>query len=440
MGDSVNLTLSGDGSLSSVGGSENSTSLSLVAQDTGAAPTAFAVYRAPSNFSRGTPTNDDNIDQRTVSFQANLPDGTAITCPLTILRPPIMLVHGIWGSRRDWRSFTPLINDTSRKFYVGYADYNVDLHGGVTASVPGYTPEVLRDIRGNALGFDYAAPRVLDQIRQHIEDFRRDKQAAATQVDVIAHSMGGDISRTLINLPRYTGSRSFGAGYIHKVITIGTPHQGSQLAQQLIQGNVCVRNILATIGHNVTLFSATVPGYTPANPCTDLSGNSGTCGGAADLQPNSSAINRIQNGSGPLVPTAMIGATTTDANLASLECTCLFNSSNIFACARCPSGYIRGKCGQTDPLAQALTHQNWQTVFNGEANDGIVGISSQIMGPGGTAPFSGLIHSPGTAKLGFTGPSELDPATAGAPVAALQSLVVTLLNEPPQGSDFRPLR
>jgi hypothetical protein len=138
------------------------------------------------------------------------------------------------------------------------------------------------------------------------------------------------------------------------------------------------------------------------------------------------AISAIQSGAGPLIPTALIAATTTPANTASLDTT--------FA-----PWIIRKICGR-EPVAGRFTAQGWRTEFGanhaGEDNDGIVGLSSQLNGfpatPAGN-PVAGLIHSAGLHKLGFSGPTELDSATA------IQTLIVTLLNEPVTGPDFHPL-
>jgi hypothetical protein len=220
--------------------------LTLTAVDTDIGPMAFAIYRAPRDFSRSG--RDDNAALRAVNVVAESESGTSGTSmAIWILRPPVVLVHGLWGSRADWNTFTPLINDPLRQFFVRRADYNQDLAGRVTATVPGYTPLVMRGIRGNALGFDYAAPIVLDQIRQALVDFRQQNSAAVAQADVITHSMGGTVARTLINLQRFVAPETYGAGYIHKLITIGTPHEGSPLAFDLIQtANTCLRNGCAT--------------------------------------------------------------------------------------------------------------------------------------------------------------------------------------------------
>ena len=405
------------GSLSSVGGAENSSSVNVKAVSAPGGPMAFAVYRAPFNFSRGAPYSDDTATDRTVSVQATLPDGTTFTSPLKVLRPPLVLVHGIWGDTSDWDTFTPLISDG--RFFVRYADYNrAPEQLIVTASVPSYTRDVLASVRGNALGLDFGAPRVLWRIWQTIMEFQSIKNAAATQVDVITHSMGGTVSRTAVNLPGFAMSDSFGAGYIHKLITIGTPHLGSPLARDLLADNACLRNELAVKRH-IALDTAT------------LGAALNVSGGAGDLRPGSPALGRIQNGS-LTVPTALIAATTLPANLASLDTGMV-------------GQHFRNTC-PNDPVAQRMTAQLWQTEF-GEDNDGVVAASSQLatFSPTpATNPVHGVIHSAGLEGgwwgpfylHWFTGPAELDAASS---VAGIQELVILFLNEKPSGPDFHPL-
>ena len=55
---------------------------------------------------------------------------------------------------------------------------------------------------------------------------------AAAQVDLAAHGIGGLIARgyerTLRTLGRYATRDNYAAGPIHRLITIGTPHDGSE--------------------------------------------------------------------------------------------------------------------------------------------------------------------------------------------------------------------
>jgi triacylglycerol esterase/lipase EstA (alpha/beta hydrolase family) len=59
--------------------------------------------------------------------------------------------------------------------------------------------------------------RFADQLARRIERIRADTGAA--RVAIVAHSMGGIVARAYL--------RRYGAAYIDRVITIGTPHHGS---------------------------------------------------------------------------------------------------------------------------------------------------------------------------------------------------------------------
>ena len=52
---------------------------------------------------------------------------------------------------------------------------------------------------------------------------------------MIGHSMGGLIIRGFAQQPDYESANNFMKGYIHRLITIGTPHFGAQLAGVLYQ-------------------------------------------------------------------------------------------------------------------------------------------------------------------------------------------------------------
>ncbi len=161
----------------------------------GTPPMAFVIYLSPTNFARPPQyyPNDSTLGTRTVTFQVisnNNPD-YILTANANILRPPVVLVHGLWGNPDDWKNFTPLINDS--RFFVKRVDYN-DPVPGVIVSDPLYLP---LDVRKSAVGFSYNSPYVNDRIRQRIADFRHSKNAAAVTADVVAHSMGGNIVRTM---------------------------------------------------------------------------------------------------------------------------------------------------------------------------------------------------------------------------------------------------
>src|SRR5205823_5091064 len=219
---------------------------------------------------------------------------------------------------------------------------------------------------------------------------------AGVQTDIVAHSMGGDISRTLaFQLPfslqsSFLSDTTFGQGSVHKLITIDTPHLGSPLATQLLQGtNSCVANLLA-IGGMPTFGSVQI--VVPPGPATVPL--QGAVGDLAD-SPMSQALQNISSPGQHPLPTALIAGTVNGSNLVGL-------SGSGTAAA------IRAVC--SGPVSANLTPTAWPTIFSNQPNDAVVSLNSQLNGlsadPG--AVFDGNVHSPGIEELGFTGPSVLD--------------------------------
>lgn len=289
----------------------------------------------------------------------------------------------------------------------GYANYNFGV-SGVTATDPSYLPTPA--VNANALGFAYNAQAVLNAIQKTIADYKSSKNTAVVQADVVAHSMGGDIARTISTLSTFAGSGSYGVGAVHKLITIGTPHIGSPLANDLLPSNgvdpnPCVRNLLAA-GHLASFQTVTF------GTSTVVQGAIGDLASApANLPP-----------SNPF-PIAYLAASTDGNNLNSVGLT----GRGLL---------IRAECARFfEPLALNLTRDNWNSVFLGAANDGVVPVMSQlrgnasVIGPGGNT-FTGVIHTSALNGLGFAVPSELD-LESGIPDA-----VLSLLNEPTSGNDF----
>ena len=314
-----------DGTVSIVNGTPAS-SATLTAVNTNEGPMAFGIYQPPSDFNRGSGFNDSGATTRSVSLQWQL--GSAVgssllpiteSAQLAIWRPPVIMVHGAWSDSSAWNNFTPFMNNVLFSPVPSAAtpplpwtvDYGIPITGGVTVTSPNFDwPGPPNTILTSALGFAFNAPAVLTQIQEYLVAYRFVNGIAATQADVVAHSMGGTITRALQYLASYTGPESFGKGNVHKLITIGTPHLGSPLATQMLaDDNQCARTWLG-VGGTVAINIATVAGVPMVS------------GAAADLQgPGltgiiSPALSAIQPMTSNPVPTAMIaGMTTQQANL-----------------------------------------------------------------------------------------------------------------------------
>lgn len=189
---------------------------------------ALAVYTAPASFVRSTSQEADiALSLRQVSLSAHFKPATGPTTDtsmsITIVRPPVVLVHGLWSDYTAWDNFALPSDRTcadSGRFYACRANY------------PFY----------NSDRFAVGAAAVGSQIRNFIRIFRAAKSVAAIQADIIAHSMGGNLVRTLplcgvapfTNCSfTYRNDLNFNTGDVHRLVTIATPHVGSPLANIL---------------------------------------------------------------------------------------------------------------------------------------------------------------------------------------------------------------
>lgn len=409
VGDSVKVRLIGDGLPNSKGlpdpngqlatllpsdGNATGSEVRLTSVRTPKGPMAFAQYFPPGDFSRNE-SNDDLARNRAVTIKVtSLPTGRIYDQPVSIERPPVVLVHGLWGGEGDWATFTEVTGDP--RFAVSYASYDQILDGRIFVTDPVYTRLVR--VKASTMGLDYNAPRILDSVKAAIGSFRQ-LGIAVAQADVVGHSMGGLLTRSLPKRLEYVARSNLARGYVHKLITIGTPHLGSPVADKLLDpNNACIRRVL-TLASKYTFLTADVDGAYWG-------------GGVGDLRsaPLSSAIAALQSSSGRDIPTAMIAGTMTAANWTSLD-------SSLIAAG------IRTRCG-ADTLASNLTSARWPSIFSNNDSDAIVSKSSQVNNGSGAALISGVVHSTGVISLGFTGPGELNEH------ATLPTVVKWLLNEP----------
>jgi PGAP1-like protein len=463
VGDQITLTLMNDqgqpsgsrdqdGALGNLGDTTFSQNqVTVTSQSTNNGPYAFAVYRAPIDFARpsggsfmsgqcGSVNNtDDQLACRQVSIQ--IQDSGAnqgVALPVTILRPPVIMIHGLWSNWQAWNSFSPLVTgpmNADPRFYVGRVDYGSALIGAsIISSTPIY-PSYTKATAAS-LGFSYNASIVFPQITQWIGNFKNGQNpgnmpVAAVQADIVAHSMGGDITRMMPLQSNFLEDNNFKQGNIHKLITIDTPHLGSPLAINMLsptETGGCLSGKLAKDG-DFAFSSVTLAGAgSVSGAMADLEGEGITSNPQVDPQLSQALQLIARNGSHPL-PTALVSGVYTD--FASLDGP---GKALIIRNVLCPH----------DPLAQKLTSTGWPAIFNisGDPNSGnndaVVSETSQLnaLDPGASFDqlFQALVHSASIEHLGFAPPSVLDPD------AGVATWVIQLLNTPVnQAGAFTPL-
>ncbi len=376
--------------------------ITLTGVNTTAGPMGFLIYRAPADFPR-TSGQDANSTSRIVSLMVQPSSGNSTTQTVTLLRPPVVLIHGLWGSSIDWNTFTPFITDP--RFAISYANYGQIIGNLITKYTPAYPVFVsISSAPASSLGYSYNAGSVLSQISSYILTFKSGTnplaiQVAAVQADLVDHSMGGDVTRWLARLGNYASNSTFAQGSVHKVVTISTPHLGSPLATMLLENaNTCARNTIATFG-SIAFNTATLMGKTTTGGVNDLQGD-GFGGGL------SAALTTLSKPSPHPLPFGMI-----DGIAAQSQFDALNSSSNAFL--------LRLLCGG-DPLANNLTGKLWYTIFN-QPSDAIVPEASALNNLAGTEAY-GVIHDSSAETIGFGPPAELEAA------GGVSTYVETLLN------------
>jgi pimeloyl-ACP methyl ester carboxylesterase len=187
--------------------------------------TAFAVYKVPIDLAEEVP----------LSVTATNSVGAVIANRTFDLRhPPVVFIHGLWSSPNAFRVWENLLR------MMGYAVAQADYSANAAET---FNP------------FDSSVP--ISALVSGVEEalgLSRGKGIAASQVDVVAHSMGGLVARAREQDrgPRIAFKRKENRyrGEFHKLITIGTPHQGSPFADYLAKYKCWPIGTAVTVSHH----------------------------------------------------------------------------------------------------------------------------------------------------------------------------------------------
>lgn len=353
-----------NGQIQDLQGSQMGNSVTVSTASTSQGEKAFAVFIAPSQFVRAAVPVDQSTTQRQIFIDVQFTPTSGQTSdtgmtPVTLIRPMVFLVHGIWSSFTTWDHFGGLAG-TDPRFDIQRADYSW-----------------ISD-----RGFSNTAPVVYDQLKVYLNFFKRDHNVAAVQADVVSHSMGGPVVRTIALRPNYLNDPlfpTFGGGPIRKLITIAGVHKGTPLADYLVH-EPCVESVFYVLR------------YDPYGGAVD------------DLTPASAAITSI-NGPGvqtPFVAHTIVGLATSE-DKADVELW-INTVGSFFACWN-------------------LIHFDFDRIL-GVNNDLLVPESSQVgfdINSPATENIGGTVHSPPFPTLTF------DPAETSH--IGIANRVIDLLDE-----------
>lgn len=243
--ESVTFTLNGNescefGALAKLDGTSSCSSLTVEPNKIGQESYVFAIYNAPLNFpvTSLAPSKASAV----VFLEVKNSSGTIIdTKSLQLQPPPIMLVHGLWDKPGSWNwVFTPKLKK------AGYNVYLIDHNSGRYPATGTFDPLFACKETSGSSCINSALPQLIEGTKKTIGDLRA-KGIAATQVDVVGHSMGGLIARAVVKTTnygyQYKRLDNQQKGDFHKLITIGTPHQGTPMADILVNKKCQTREV-----------------------------------------------------------------------------------------------------------------------------------------------------------------------------------------------------
>jgi alpha-tubulin suppressor-like RCC1 family protein len=198
--------------------------LTTISNSTIVGNSAWIWYVAPEDF-KGSNLTDLQTNKRTVNANIVIhkTDGSTenVAIPIIIKRPQILFAHGLMGDEHTFDNFK--LNGVTPFENLFYESTKVRMMPG--ASFVNNAKALLGLRAGSSHTFQW----FLNEDRKN--------GFASCQVDFVGHSMGGCIARSSEMQPEFRHPRfTYGKGYIHKLITLGTPHNSSPIADLIIKG------------------------------------------------------------------------------------------------------------------------------------------------------------------------------------------------------------
>ncbi len=220
--------------LTKLDGTEITSGVTVDPIDTNYGSYAFAVYQVPDRL----PDNPSDVD---VEFSVSqIASSQTWKSSIRLYPPPVVLVHGTWSKSSVWNKPNGGLKGYLKGlgFRVFSSDYGSLLPAG------SFDP-----LAKTGVGRYSVANLIMttNVARNSV----RSEGIAVTQVDVVAHSLGGLMARSRVasQWNKYNRPDNFNEGDFNKIITIGTPHAGTPFADWLVE-NKCDKLVLG-IGYTL---------------------------------------------------------------------------------------------------------------------------------------------------------------------------------------------
>jgi pimeloyl-ACP methyl ester carboxylesterase len=285
--------------------------------------------------------------------------------PLALVPPPVILVHGLWGSRDSLAAI--------RSHLASRAPWSS--RPGLLRAI-----EYPRDVPFDATGANGPAAVLKVAVRDTLATLER-QGIVAGRVDVVAHSMGGLVGRHYASQPDYRGPKNRFRGDFHTIVTLNTPEQGSALATYLTSlGIVGAR---PQPGRSAFTWNRMCASLTQTvQECFRSIGNPIA---GADGRVQSGAVYSLRPGRGSLANPALLGPNIPDA---------IWRATVTTVGAGHPVPLsLNNIIATITPVRQTPT--TVAAILGSSQNDGIVTAASQGAGAAAAqrASFTGLAHT-----------------------------------------------
>ncbi|WP_221620564.1 T9SS type A sorting domain-containing protein [Tannerella forsythia] len=195
-------------------------------------------YVAPDNFSESASSHYAYQSTRTVhaNILVTYESGYSLSIkkPIEIVRPPLVMVHGLNSDEHCWDNFHYIDNSGKNENFI---DSRLFQHKKAINMFP--SAEYMVNTQLVIMN-----PNNENSLYYNIKQIRR-LGYACNQVDYVCHSMGGAVLRNSIEKhmafydsspsDQYQNLRNYTKGLVNKAITINTPHNGSPLADLVVE-------------------------------------------------------------------------------------------------------------------------------------------------------------------------------------------------------------
>jgi triacylglycerol esterase/lipase EstA (alpha/beta hydrolase family) len=142
-----------------------------------------------------------------------------LTENLRVAPKPLVLVHGLWSNWQAWETWQNILTTSHSYDWKAYPVGEKAEHGRMNTGGSFMSTDPTNTIGQNA-----------DELKKYIDYAQKDRNA--WHVDLVAHSMGGLISRDYINRLMPPTSQD-GRPQVSHLIMLGTPNQGSPCADYM---------------------------------------------------------------------------------------------------------------------------------------------------------------------------------------------------------------